>query len=355
MSETWQQIGDVADRVVDRVAPDGVQRIQVTDRESWLEMRKRDVTASVIGALFGMCPYQTALGLFMEKTGVEMPEIDNAVLRRGRLLEGAVAQAVAEERPTWKITKATEYLRDPKARIGATPDFYVAGDPRGPGVLQAKTVAPSVYRKEWTEDSPPFWIVLQNATEMMLADVTWGAIAALVVDPWKLDLHVYEIPRHAAAEKKLRDAVAQFWADVEAGREPKVDYARDGELMSMLYPTSAPGKTIDLTGDNFAPVLLDEREKLSQVIKEADARKDEIETELKAKIGDAESALISGWRLTWKSQSRREYTVISNHKRKHDGRSAQQRYIHRAPSSPCHGKHVNQLQVAIKPLWGFVE
>lgn len=309
MIDTFVSIGEAAQRVLEKVAPEGVQRIPVTDRESWLEMRKRDVTASVIGALFGLHPYETPLGLFVEKSGVEMPEIDNAVLRRGRLLEGAVAQAVAEERPTWKITKATEYLRDPKARIGATPDFYIAGDPRGCGVMQAKTVAPSVYRKEWTEDSPPFWIVLQNATEMMLADVTWGAIAALVVDPWKLDLHIYEVPRHAAAEKKLRDAVAQFWADVEAGREPKTDYARDGDLLSMLYPTSAPGKTIDLTGDNFAPTLLDEREKLSQVIKDADTRKDEIETELKSKLGDAEAALISGWRLSWKTQHRKEYTV----------------------------------------------
>ncbi|MDB5612106.1 MAG: putative conserved phage protein [Bradyrhizobium sp.] len=307
MSDNWQSIGAVAERVVAKVAP--IERIAVTDRESWLAERKKDVTASVIGALFGLHPYQTPLGLFLEKTGFDMPEIDNAVLRRGRLLESAVAQAVAEERPTWKITKATEYLRDPKARIGATPDFYIAGDPRGRGVLQAKTVAPSVYRKEWTEDSPPFWIVLQNATEMMLADTAWGVIAALVVDPWKLDLHIYEVPRHPAAEKKLRDAVAQFWADVEAGREPKTDHARDGELMSLLYPASAPGKTIDLTGDNFAPTLLDEREKLAQVIKDADARKDEIETELKAKLGDAEAALINGWRLSWKTQHRKAYEV----------------------------------------------
>ncbi len=289
----------------------GVERIQIESREQWLAARKQDVTASVVGALFGLHPYETALGLFVEKSGVAMPEIDSSVLRRGRLLEGAVAQAVAEEKPNWKITKATEYLRDPAARIGATPDFWIDGDPRGLGVLQAKTVAPSVFKKSWTEESPPFWVVLQNATEMMLADASWGAIAALVVDGWHFDLHIYEVPRNAAAEKKIRETVTQFWSDVWHNREPKTDYERDGSLLSLLYPREVASTIIDLTGDNMMPELLEERERLSGVIKESEKRKETIDTEIKFKIGDAEAARVSGWRLTWKEQHRKEHIIAA--------------------------------------------
>src|SRR5262249_11746918 len=158
------------------------------------------------------------------------------VLRRGRLLESAVAQAAAEERPDWKITKATEYLRDPAARIGATPDFWVEGDPRGRIIMQTKTVAPNIFRQQWTDDSAPFWVVLQTLTEAMLDDAAMGVIAALVVDPWKLDLHIYEVPRNATAEKKIRNGVAKFWKDVEAKRVPKIDPAMDSELIGLLYP-----------------------------------------------------------------------------------------------------------------------
>lgn len=288
-----------------------IERIPITDRESWLRMRKQDVTASVIGALWGVHPYQTPLGLYVEKSGVDIPEIDNAVLRRGRLLESAVAQAVAEERPDWSVTKATAYLRDPTARIGATPDFWIDGDPRGRIVMQAKTVAPSVFKKQWTEDMPPFWIVLQAHTEAMLAGAALGIIAALVIDPWKLDLHIYDVPRNATAEKKIMDGVRQFWADVEAKREPKADYKLDGALLAQMFEHETPGKIVDLTNDNMMPELLDERERLSDAIKDAEIKKKTIETEIKAKIGDAEFALTRAKRISWKTVNRKAYTVAA--------------------------------------------
>jgi predicted phage-related endonuclease len=283
-----------------------IERIPITDRESWLALRKKDVTASVVAALFGAHPYETALGLYAEKAGVEMPDIDNAVLRRGRLLEGAVAAAVAEQHPEWRIIKATDYLRDPDAKIGATPDFYIEGDPRGLGVLQAKTVAPGQFRKHWTDETPPLWIMLQNATELMLEhEATWGAVAVLIVDPWKLDCPIYPIPKHAGVEKRIRDAVAAFWSDIEAGREPNPDYGRDADLLAALYPTEIPSKVVDLTSDNHLPVLLAERAEILDRMKVDSSRADQIETEVKFKLGHAAAASHPDWTITWKTQHRK--------------------------------------------------
>ena len=150
-----------------------VVRHDIESEEQWLEWRKADVTASRVAALFGQHPYETALHLYLEKCGVEFaqPDRDNRILRRGRWLEPAVAVAVGEKRPEWKIEAPKLYLRDPDLRLGATPDFYIHDDPRGLGVLQCKTVAPSVFERDWDSGREvPFWILLQIITEMMLAE-----------------------------------------------------------------------------------------------------------------------------------------------------------------------------------------
>lgn len=288
-----------------------IEKIAITDREQWLALRKSDITASVVAALFGAHPYETALGIYAEKSGLELPEIDNAVLRRGRLLEGAVAVAVEEDHPDWKLTKATDYFRDTEARIGATPDFFVEGDPRGLGIIQAKTVAPSAFKKSWTDDQPPFWIALQAATEMMLTGATWGAVAALVVDPFRLDCPIFEIPKHTGVEARIRQAVAKFWDDLAAGREPDPHYGRDADLLAALYPAAVPQKIADLTGDNILPVILAERAELKARIAIDEARCKEIETEVKFKMADAEIGGVDGFHLTFKNQHRKSYTVAA--------------------------------------------
>lgn len=285
-----------------------IERIPVTDRETWLALRKRDVTASVIGALFGCHPYETLLGLYMDKTGAGSPDIDNAVLRRGRILENAVAMAVMEERPDWKVVKATEYLRDPEKRIGATPDFYIHGDPRGLGVLQTKTVAPREFKAKWVDDRPPFWIALQNATELMLEpEAAFGCIAVLVVDPYKLECPIFEIPRHRGVEQRISDAVADFWDNVAFGTQPQPDFARDADLIAALEPEEVPGRRIDLSGDNLLPILLDERSELKARVKAADDRLAEIDAELRHKLGNAESGSLPGFNLSLKTQLRKAH------------------------------------------------
>ena len=110
-----------------------VDRIPITSREQWLELRKANVTASTVGALFGVHPWQTIAGLHAEKCGMELPGPDpeSAVIRRGNALETVVAAEVAKQQPEWRIRKNDLYLRDVHARIGATPDFWINGDPRG--------------------------------------------------------------------------------------------------------------------------------------------------------------------------------------------------------------------------------
>jgi len=288
-----------------------IERHEIVSREQWLELRKPDVTASVIGALFGAHAFLSPLKLFLMHSGIEFDEPNSRVLRRGRLMESAVALAVAEERPEWRIEKCNAYYRDPDLRLGATPDFLIMGDPRGLGVLQVKTAAPHIFDRDWQEgDEAPFWIQLQALTEAMLVEASFAVIAVLKIHAFDLACGIIEIPRHPGAERRITDAVAKFWEDVAAGREPPADYNRDGELLRAIAPREIPGKSIDLAGSNELPALLEQREAICASIKAYEARKDEIETQLKFTMRDAEVVTgLPDWSISWKSSHRKEFVM----------------------------------------------
>lgn len=296
-----------------------LERHDITSREQWLALRRQDVTASVVGALFGFHPYQTPAGLWAEKTGIEMPRRDNADMRRGRVLEGAVANAVREECPGWAIVKANEYLRDPDKRLGATPDYWVVDKARGQlnctGAMQTKTANKWEFDRSWG-DGPPMWIMLQCLTEIMLADLQWGVIACLIVDGFHFEVKMYDVKRHPAAEARIYNAVADFWRLVAAGKEPTIDYERDGELIAAMFRDPRSGEVIDLRGDNQITELLDRQLSLKACLKSAKDELDTVENEIKHKMGAAEVALVPpGYRLTWKQQDQAGYTVAARKQR----------------------------------------
>ncbi len=292
---------------------------KVTSRVEWLVQRKGAVTASEIGALFSCHPYKTALGLYNDKANIIFSDIpDNAAMRRGRLLESAAAEATREQRPEWTIEKANEYYQNADKGIGATPDFYITCPKRGRGVLQTKVVLPSIFEEQWTLENPPLWIMLQVQTEMLLAGVTWGAITAFVVDTWRWPCHVYELDAHVPTQTVLTQRVQKFWADLKIGRAPIPDYARDLELFKTLHPKDN-GEMLDLTRDNRLPELIAQRESLKEKIK---AQKPDlvaleaIETEIKAKIGDALGAHFAGGKVLYPTIARKGYSVAESTYRK---------------------------------------
>lgn len=220
-----------------------VERIPVTDRASWLAMRSQDVTASDVAAVCGVDPYRSPLKVWAEKSGVISPDGDNATLKRGRWLEAAVIEATREERPAWDLRRARVYLRDSSIRLGATPDA-VALDPQrqGIGAVQCKTVRRDVYERDWIELEPgvaiaPLGYQLQTLTEAMLVGAAWASVVALVIDAGG-GAEFVEAPvlRHVEAEDRIRAAVARFWADMDAGRQPPVTFRQDSEVVSALYP-----------------------------------------------------------------------------------------------------------------------
>lgn len=285
-----------------------IERFIITDRAQWLAWRSQDLTASDIAAAVGLDPYKTPLKLYAEKTGQLMPDPDNASMRRGRWLEAAVLSAIREENPLWEVRPANVYLRDPQLRFGATPDALAVTDQPGLTNVQCKVVSRPVYERDWA-DGPPLGYVLQTLAEGMLLDAAQSLLAALVIDTYSASLELHPVPRHEAAEARVRRIVADFWANVASGRRPVADYARDAETVAALFPQSVPEPALDLSGDNRMAYLLTQRagHKATMAIYEKEVAA--IDTEIKDKLGPHEIATLPGWKISWKTQARREVII----------------------------------------------
>jgi hypothetical protein len=300
-----------------------VERIPITDRAAWLAMRAQDITASDVPAVCGEGVYGSAARVWAEKRGLIAATELTEAMKRGLWGEAAVFEALAWEYPDWEIRRAKVYLRDPAARLGATPDGVAsAPDKTGIGIIQTKVVSRNAFAAHWLETAddnphdlwaparPPLGFELQTLTEAMLAEADWAAIAALITDQWRWTLRLFDVARHPRAEAAIRATVAAFWKDyLDPGIAPPLDPARDADLVRQLYPRD-DGSEIDLSGDNYVSELVEQWGVVKTGLKQLDGRKRQIETELKDKLAEhAYGRLADGQRLSWKLQERDGYQV----------------------------------------------
>jgi predicted phage-related endonuclease len=269
---------------------------EITSRGQWLDLRRRDLTASRISALWDLHGY-----LSREELGASMlgrfDAGDNSSMRRGRILEPAVAAALAEDHPDWKIEKATTYHRLPELRLGATPDYWFTDEHGVEGLIQIKTAAPEIWDK-W-HGQIPLAYTLQTLTELLVTGRERGLIG-LMITSRSLPVYEYAVPRHPAAEEKILAAAAAWWEAFDSGAIAPA--APTGELETMLDD----GSSVDLSADNYLHSALPDRQALKSVISDAEKRVAEIDAHLKAAMGRATYGYLPGWAVTYRAYQRAE-------------------------------------------------
>ena len=292
--------------------PKHIERLRFSDREAWLAARGKDITASVVGALFGVHEYSSPYELWAAKSGnLPKQEMNHSALERGEMLEPVAVRMMRRRRPEWKINHNTGpktiYFRDAKNRIGATPDTLVICPDRGPGTVQIKSVEQSIYRRKWTPDGgepePPTWIAMQALLEAHMTGSRWAAVAPLVIG-YGIDLPIIEVPLVESVVPAIIRKTTEFWTLIETGQEPPPDYSRDRAVIEAMNPVDDGGE-IDLVSNRRIYALIEERADLKLAAKVNDDRVDEIDAELKHTMkGAALAYLPNDMRMTWRTQRR---------------------------------------------------
>lgn len=271
------------------------------------------LSASDIGAAVGEDPYKSPLELYLQKTGVVPDKADNQLMQRGRWLEPAVIEALAERHPSWVIKRPRVFLYCATPPIGATPDAIAQTDEPGLTNIQCKVISKPEFTRSWA--TPPLRYTLQTLCEGALMDAARSILAVLVIDTYSAELVEFEVPRHPAAEARLMEVAQAFWERIATNNPPPADYRRDTEAIAQMYPASEPEKVLDLTGDNRLPDLLQQRAGHKVTMATCEQELAAIDNEIKAKLGSAEQAMLPGWKISWKSHVVKEHLVKESTRR----------------------------------------
>lgn len=293
---------------------------EITDEGVWLkEWRPPNINASEGGALFGIDPYCSPLKLHHIKKGNVTVE-DTDAMRRGRWLEPAVIKASRERRPDLTIDPCTNYYDDPALRIGCTPDAFVTDQQGRKGVLQAKTVGKNIW-DTWVDENgevhTPLGYQLQTMIESVLTKRIDFALLSVMIVGYRVDLYgPVEITPEIKTYESFKKRVKKFWSDFEKDIAPPVTPEYDGDLIKDIY-SGICGGVIDLRDSNRLPELLDKhamlaaaRSKMNADRKPLDKEYEEVRTEIRAMIGDYETALLpGGLKASLKLQTNKGWTA----------------------------------------------
>jgi predicted phage-related endonuclease len=274
-----------------------IEQHPITDKASWLELRKRDVTGSHLAALVSAHEYKTALELWHHHIGsVPMSEDETPAMERGALLEDVAIRLIAKQHPEWRVTAPGVYLRDPEHRLGGTPDCLVETD-AGRRVVEIKCPDYAVFKRDWLgEDgsiSPPMSAVIQAVCYRHLLDADFAMIGVLRVGR-RLDLDLVPIDEPPNLWPRLVAAVDEFWRSVESGVPPEPTFPADADLVLRLAGANADETTVDLTGNNELPELAAEDASIALTMKTLGERRKSIKAQVLHAMGPATVALING-------------------------------------------------------------
>ena len=267
----------------------------IDDIGAWLDQRRGHVTASRVGALFDAHPYLSREQLAGEMRG-QSTKGDTPSMRRGRVLEAAVIEALRETHPEWRIARARDYYWIEDYRLGATPDAYLDDD----GLIECKTVRPEVWDK-W-HGRPPLGYLLQLLTGLICTGRTRGVLACMVLSS-DYPVHEFDVPRHAEAERRIIEATQAWWEQHDAGLIAPPQSA--DEIEAMLDD----GSYRNLSDRDDIREMLEERRDLKSRMSSEAQRLGEIEYTIKNTLGPASSAWLPGWQIEFRRRHRKEYTV----------------------------------------------
>jgi putative phage-type endonuclease len=290
-----------------------IERRAITTIPLWLEWRRSFLCASEVAAAVGVDEYRSPLSLYAEKLGLTSVA-ETPIMRRGRHFESAAVSYLMEERYDWRIIRPHVFVMDTERRLACTPDV-IAEVPGKDGIcnVQIKTISQPKL-EEW-HGVPPTGYMLQVATENMLLDAAHGYLAVLAVSTYEANMHLFEVPRHEAAERKIAAVAQEFWTNIKTGRLPKPDYRLDAETIAEMHPQARRGAVIDLSGDNRLAEILPYRQQLKDRIKTDSEELSALDAEIRDKLGDAEEAEFPGWRITCREQTRKAHAVAEWHGR----------------------------------------
>lgn len=185
--------------------------------EGWHEARKSGLGGSDIAAVLGLSKWASPMDVWYQKRGLVDPLEESNAMRRGRLLEPAIAEWYAEETGLQVEDGEEMPVVGPKPFMLASPDRYVSSQGRRFG-LEIKTARSADGWGDSLSPGVPVYYATQAAWYMACTNIDrWDfAVLFLVNDEFRR----YTLLRDKKTEKKLVKKCGDWWKKHVVGGEP---------------------------------------------------------------------------------------------------------------------------------------
>jgi len=265
-------------------------------REEWLRVRSQGIGGSEIAAIAGVSPWETPLSVYLRKVG-ELPEREETdAMRWGTLLEPLIADEYRRRHPEASVRRGNAVLRHPEVPYFlANIDREIRTKGAPPAVLEIKT-ASAWMGGRWRDDVPDH-VVTQAQWYLSITGYTKAVVAVLIGGQ---EYREFEIARDEDIIGYLHEIGRRFWEEHVIPRIPPAVEAADLSTVERMHPESN-GEVIDLPPTALS--LLQEYEAAKEAEKEAQARREKAEAELKALLGDYEAGYAGDRLVKWATVS----------------------------------------------------
>ena len=199
--------------------------------QDFTQDRTKYIGGSDIGAILGLSKYQSALDVWMEKTGKEIKSLDSLPLRFGSFAEEFVASEYARHTGLELIHDKSIYLHSQYTFMSAHIDRFVHGDGIAMAptkILECKTANPFA-QSDWGDvgsDQVPMSYLCQCAWYQAITGIDEADLAVLFGNS---DFRIYQIQRDKELEDLLLDKATTFWdeyvlKDIPPPPQSEADY-----------------------------------------------------------------------------------------------------------------------------------
>lgn len=275
----------------------------------WHAARRDSLGASEAAIVLGVSPWQSRLGLYLEKTADEPPEREESEhLLWGHLLEDAIVSEVARRAGVELCWRQASLRSAEHPWATCTPDALTTDlEP-----VEVKNLSSGYDAEDWAEQIPEHYRV-QCQHQMLVTGAKRCLFAALL---WGRRLVWEWVERDEDTIRRIVIAGSEFMRRVRERDEPPAD-GHPKERAALLAKKRG-GEAIELYESEVSD-LLDryvsakaERLALEKRAKAAKKLEDEAGNQLIQRMGTASEAFTaSGWTLRVKRMNRREYTVAA--------------------------------------------
>lgn len=268
--------------------------------EEWYTERQKGIGGSEASSIAGLNPYSSAFSVYYRKVNgqKETDRQENEAMRQGTDFENYVRRRFCEE--TGKEVRTVRYMLKSKQHPFMLADIDGFIDAEN-AILECKT---TVNRDRYTFEGNDYPMMYHVQCLHYMA-VTGASRAYIAVLHFGTGFYIIQIDRGDVENEinSLIEIEQRFWEENVRKEIPPAPTGNetDKKIVTEMYPSGnsdAPAVSLE----ELSPKL-GRLSRIKQEIADLEKEEDEIENELKLKMGEATEGVADGYKISWKESS----------------------------------------------------